>query len=79
MTEEDYSAVMATVRKIGLKIRDVYKPPRVGVQVEGLEVPHAHVKVFPFSTPEEFREEKMKDSPDYEQLPAVAQKLRISQ
>jgi histidine triad (HIT) family protein len=52
MADEDYQAVMATCKKIALRIRDVLNVPFVGLKVIGVDVPHAHVHVIPFATPE---------------------------
>ena len=32
---------------IGLAVRELWQPPRVGLLVAGFEVPHLHVHVFP--------------------------------
>ncbi len=50
LNEADYQAVMATVQKVGRRIRTVLSPPYVGISVVGIDVPHAHVHVYPFST-----------------------------
>lgn len=34
-------------RTIGLAVREIWSPPRVGLMVAGFEVPHLHVHVFP--------------------------------
>lgn len=34
-------------RTIGLAVREIWSPPRVGLLVAGFEVPHLHVHVFP--------------------------------
>lgn len=77
LPDEDYYAVMATVKKVAKRIREVLEPKgRVGLHVEGLGVPHAHVHVFPFETAEEFR--RMADhnaQPDYTALAEMAQRL----
>src|SRR5690349_7539733 len=54
LPDEDYQALMKSVKKVGQRIREVLNPKRVGIQVEGLGVPHTHVHVFPFSTTPEF-------------------------
>lgn len=53
LPDEDYAALMATVQKIGKKLRAVYpSKERVAINVEGLGVQdHAHVKVFPLLPP----------------------------
>lgn len=74
----DYQALMATVQKVGQRMRQVFPDKsRVGVMVEGLDVAdHAHVKVFPFSTEQEFRNRPDRDSePDLEAIDAIAKKL----
>lgn len=54
LSDEDYQALMATVRKVGLRIKEVLEPKWVGLAVQGLAVPHAHVHVFPFNSIEEY-------------------------
>src|SRR5579884_402000 len=56
MTDEDYQALMATVKKVGQRIRKVLGSKYVGLQVVGEEVPHVHVHVFPFNNMAEFRQ-----------------------
>jgi len=50
LDQKDYQATMATVNKVALRIREVLKRPYVGMLVVGIDVPHAHVHVYPFST-----------------------------
>ncbi len=54
LPDDDYQAVMSTVKKVANRIREVLKPTRVGVHVVGLHVPHTHVHVFGFSNMDEF-------------------------
>jgi histidine triad (HIT) family protein len=76
LSDEDYQAVMATVKKVANRIQEVLKPQRVGSQVEGVGVPHAHVHVFPFSNVSEFHVVRdMSDEPDHDALAEMAQKL----
>jgi histidine triad (HIT) family protein len=78
LEDVDYQAVLSTVRKVAKKLRDVLGVPRVGVKVEGLEVPHAHVKMIPFTTAEEFnRHVPMDPAPDQEALAALAGRLKL--
>src|SRR5689334_22515512 len=51
--DETYQAVMATVKKVALRLRQVLGTQYVGVQVIGVDVPHAHVQLIPFNTPAE--------------------------
>lgn len=74
----DYDQLMRSVQTIGRHIRDVLGVPYVGVKVEGVDVPHAHVHLIPFSTPQEFSASAdMTIEPDHEFLAAMAEKLRF--
>lgn len=78
LDDDDYQALMATVQKVGRRLREVYpEKTRVGVMIEGLDVDdHAHIKVFPFSTEAEYRNvPDMTAEPDHSALAAVAEKL----
>jgi histidine triad (HIT) family protein len=76
LSDADYQALMATTKQVANRIRQVLHPSRVGIQVEGTGVPHAHVHVFPFSTVEEFRATPdMSADPDHTALAEIAQKL----
>jgi histidine triad (HIT) family protein len=78
MENEDYQALMASMQKVGLRLREVFPDKaRVGVMIEGLDVDdHVHVKVFPFSTVEEYRHvPDMSADPDHASLAALAAKI----
>jgi histidine triad (HIT) family protein len=78
LADEDYSALMSTVQKVGKKIRAAFpQKERVAINVEGLGVTdHAHVKLFPFTSAEEYHhrpDDNPKQSP--EELQALADKI----
>jgi len=78
MDSVDYQALMATVQKVGQRLREVLpEKKRVGVIIEGLEAEdHAHIKVFPFDNDEEFRYRPDSTAePDHAALAEMAQKL----
>lgn len=76
LADEDYAALMAAVKKVALRIRDVFGAPFVGEIVVGIDVPHAHVHVYPFATIEESRYiPDPSAEPDHAALAAIAQKL----
>jgi len=78
LPDEDYFAVMGTSRKVANRLREVLHPARIAMQVEGLGVPHAHVHIFPFATPEEFHAVgRMDKPPDNAALKAMAEKLKF--
>jgi histidine triad (HIT) family protein len=55
LTDEDYMALMETSKLVAKQLRTVLKKPFIGVQVIGVDVPHAHIHLIPFSIVEEFR------------------------
>lgn len=78
LDDEDYQALMASVKKIGLHMRKTLHAPHVGVKVVGTDVPHAHVHLIPFhSSAELHAEQDFSAKPDHAALAAVAEKLKF--
>ena len=77
---DDYQAVMATVQKVGRRLREVIGKPYVGEVVVGTDVPHAHVHVVPFTETHELKRtlDKFDSETDDQALAAMAQKLYFS-
>ena len=76
LEEADYQAVMAAAKKVALRLREVLAAPYVGELVVGVDVPHAHVHVYAFTTVEESRFiPDQTAEPDHRALAAVAKKL----
>lgn len=76
LPDADYQAVMAVSKRVAQRIREVLKPVRVGVQVVGIDVPHAHVHLIPFSTTEQFRTiPDMSAEPNHAALAEIAEAL----
>ena len=77
LSPDDYRALWDTVQKIAKRMKQIYPgKKRVGVQVEGLDIPHVHVKVFPIDTGDEFRAAAdMSADPDHDTLKQIAEKL----
>jgi histidine triad (HIT) family protein len=76
LPEEDYLAVMSSVYKVAQRIREVLGVHYVGEIIEGVEVPHAHVKLIPFDTIAEFKNiPNMTAEPDHDSLSEIAKKL----
>lgn len=72
-----YRAVMATVKKVALRSKEVLGVPYVGLQVIGVDVPHAHVHVIPFSDVTVYKNSHpdMNAEPDHAVLAEIAKKL----
>jgi histidine triad (HIT) family protein len=76
LEDEEYKAVMATVKMVALRIRKVLDRPYVGMLVVGIDVPHAHVHVYPFSTTEQSQYiPDQSVEPDHTALAEIAKKL----
>jgi histidine triad (HIT) family protein len=76
LDDEAYQAVMATVKKVALRIREVSGKTYVGEMVVGEQVPHAHVHVYAFDNLEESRRVPDPNAePDHEALAEMAKKL----
>lgn len=73
----EYQALMTTVKKVAQRLKQVFPDKiRIGVIIEGLDVDHVHVKVFPIDTGDELRHEPdMSLEPDHEALALLAEKL----
>lgn len=76
LSDEDYRAVMATAKKVALRLREVLGARYVGERVVGVDVPHAHVQLIPFNTVEEWHApQDMEAEPDHAALAELAKKL----
>lgn len=77
MDEQSLGALMGDAKYVARLLKKKFPEKRVGVQIEGLDVPHVHVKLFPFSTAIEFRALPDRDKkPDHENLRMLAERLR---
>jgi len=76
LDDATYAAVMQTSKKVANRIKEVLKPTYVGMEVVGVDVPHAHVHVIPFESARELH--KNTDEliqPSQEELNDIANKL----
>lgn len=76
MDDEDYKQLMSTVKRVASHLRDTLGVPFVGVQVIGVDVPHAHIHLVPFTTAAEYHNQPdVNAEPDHELLSRIAEKL----
>ncbi len=74
--EATYVALTLAAKKIALHLRETLGVPFVGEQVIGVDVPHAHIHLIPFTEVSEYRAHPDMDAePDHAQLAQLAQKL----
>lgn len=80
LSDEEYANVMASVRKVAHRIRDVLNPKYVGELIIGTDVPHAHVHVVPFDESRQLKDAlgTERERVDEATLEAMAEKLRFS-
>lgn len=76
LPDEEYQALMATVKKVAVHMKQVLQTKRVGLQIVGLDVPHVHVHILAFDTEDQFHERaNQKQAVDQAQLAEMAKKL----
>lgn len=81
LDNELYHHTMNIAKQIAKRQREVLQPKRVGMALEGFEVPHAHVHVFPLEQGLEAtmiqhaREPRVE--PDHERLAEMAKMLSL--
>lgn len=65
-------------KKVAVAIKKAVPCLRIGVEVIGLEVPHAHVHLIPMNRTEDLNFMRPKLKPTKEELTALAEKIRNS-
>lgn len=74
----DYQLLMIATKNIARHLRKKLKTKFVGIKIEGVEVPHAHVKVYPFNTVDEYNAEpNTSNEPDHDNLARLAVTLKM--
>jgi histidine triad (HIT) family protein len=76
LDDASYKTVWDTVKKIAKAQKKVFQTKRIGLQVVGLDVPHAHVHLIPFNTVEEYRFVPPNQEPNHDELARNAQKIK---
>ncbi len=75
MSEDLYEHVMSVVQRVARRMKQQLNPQRVGLWIEGFEVPHAHIHVFPLENSGSISARRM-DKPSDEEMAKTAAKLR---
>lgn len=77
LNEDDAIAFWDTVRKVGRRLQQVFpNKKRIGLMIEGLDVPHVHATVFPIDSGEQFRNEPdLTAEPDHAALAELAKRI----
>lgn len=79
LPDNEYQALMGTARKVARKLRQHFPDKkRIAMVIEGLDVPHVHVKLFPIDVADDLRRiPDMSKDPDHDALSVLAQSLYI--
>lgn len=76
LEDADYQSLMAATKKVAKRLREVLEVPYIGEQVIGVDVPHAHVQLIPFTAAAEYHAKQDMDAePDHAALAIMARKL----
>lgn len=76
LDDEDYQALMAVVKRIALRQRQIMAVPYVSSQVIGVDVPHSHVHLIPFENAQDLQVvPDMAAEPDHQNLAKIAESL----
>lgn len=75
---ETLTKVMAVAQTVGRAQEQAFGAKRVGVLVEGYEVPHLHVHVWPTQSPADFDVRRIDPAPDPAAMDSSAEALRAA-
>lgn len=77
LDDDVYQAVMATAKKVALRLREVMPDPYVHLGVVGTDVPYTHIHLIPFTKTSDMGEQDFNAEPDHQALAALAEKIRF--
>lgn len=77
LDDKIYTRLMLVAKKLVMAVDKAIKPLKTGMIVEGLELDHVHIKIFPLSEIG-FKNypEKLQPLPSKEDMEEIAQKIR---
>lgn len=76
LDEQSYRHLTDSVKKIALHLRKITGKPYVGESILGIDVPHAHVHLIPFTQSHEMHHTPDANrDPDHDELAKLAAKL----
>ena len=76
LDDETYAKLTTVVKKIALHLREKLATEYVGSQIIGVDVPHAHIHLIPFTNAVDFHQEADQSlEPDHAALAKMAKSL----
>ncbi|WP_406019505.1 HIT family protein [Kocuria rhizophila] len=76
LPEELATHLMTVSRAIGRAVDAAFSPKRVGLMIQGFEVPHTHLHVWPTNSIEEFDFANVDQDPDAAVMDESARRIR---
>lgn len=76
LDDEFYTKIMLFSKRIANAIDKALNPIKTGLVVEGLEVDHVHVKLYPLTKP--FTLKLLDPKPPKEEMEEIAKKIKMS-
>ena len=78
MDDESYGKLMQVTKWLAQHLQSKLGTTYIGEQIVGVDVPHAHIHLIPFSAEHEFqRKPDMNGEPDHELLANMAKRLLV--
>ena len=75
LDDENYISLNLFAKKVALAIQQVFPNKRIGTAVIGIEVPHAHIHLIPFTTMAELNWANPKLKLSKEEFEEIARKI----
>ncbi len=73
--DETYTKLMLAAKKVAKAVDSTVNPVKTGLVVEGLELEHVHIKIFPFSE-NGFKDYTTTKNLNKEEMQEIAEKIR---
>lgn len=79
LSEEQYTSLFLVVKRVAQRIKEVTGAKRACLRVEGFDVPHAHVHVYPCNSAKDFYgdEDRLNKEPNHTALAEMAERLKF--
>ena len=79
LDDDTYRAVMATSKKVALRLRSMFGSKYVHQTIVGTDVPYAHVQLIPFDHSDELHKKQTTSAePDHKALAELAERIFFS-
>ncbi|MCK5624484.1 HIT domain-containing protein [Candidatus Pacearchaeota archaeon] len=76
MDDKNYSELLLVAKKVAKAMDNSLKPIKTGMVVEGLEVDHVHVKLFPLDGKSGFNLKPLEVKPSEEEMKEISDKIK---